>query len=41
MKNEFKGFIAICDWEFENLGNIPYDPCIWQAIAAKLLGLDK
>ena len=37
---EFEWFIKISDWEFDHLDTTAerLDPCIWQAIVAKLKG---
>ena len=45
MKSEFEWFIAVCNWEYDHLDReaLPVNDIreIWQAIAARLLGLDK
>ena len=36
-------FVAVSDWEYDHLETPTdrLDPCLWQAIAARLLGFDK
>lgn len=42
--DEFEWFMKIANWEFDHLDSDEtkeFDRCIWQAIAAKLMGLSE
>lgn len=44
--SEFGWFVKICDWDYEHLdqregADFADMRCLWQAIAAHLMGLDK